>query len=165
MIGRPKLVLASGSPRRLALLNQAGIEPDSLQPAEVDEIPIKGELPRALANRGRPTNLVDTSGHLSCLARGADRGFGGAAVGAVVVGHGVGVGGDFLQALWGDELGVRAGVVEGVTAGFDELDHRERGFAPQALQVHWLKRLYEDGCVSTPVTMTHERLEECAVHG
>ena len=51
MIGRPKLVLASGSPRRLALLNQAGIEPDSLQPTEVDEIPAKGELPRALANR------------------------------------------------------------------------------------------------------------------
>ena len=51
MIGRPKLVLASGSPRRLALLNQAGIEPDSLQPTQVDEIPIKGELPRALANR------------------------------------------------------------------------------------------------------------------
>jgi len=51
MIGRPKLVLASGSPRRLALLNQAGIEPDSLQPAQIDEIPVKGELPRALANR------------------------------------------------------------------------------------------------------------------
>ena len=51
MIGRPKLVLASGSPRRLSLLNQAGIEPDSLQPAEVDELPIKGELPRALATR------------------------------------------------------------------------------------------------------------------
>ena len=51
MIGRPKLVLASGSPRRLSLLNQAGIEPDSLQPTEVDEIPAKGELPRALANR------------------------------------------------------------------------------------------------------------------
>jgi len=51
MIGRPKLILASGSPRRLALLNQAGIEPDSLQPAEVDVIPLKGELPRALANR------------------------------------------------------------------------------------------------------------------
>ena len=51
MIGRPKLVLASGSPRRLALLNQAGIDPDSLQPTEVDEIPVKGELPRALANR------------------------------------------------------------------------------------------------------------------
>ena len=51
MIGRPKLVLASGSPRRLALLNQAGIEPDSLMPAEVDEIPQKGELPRSLATR------------------------------------------------------------------------------------------------------------------
>lgn len=27
MLGRPKFVLASGSPRRLSLLNQAGIEP------------------------------------------------------------------------------------------------------------------------------------------
>jgi len=51
MIGRPKLVLASGSPRRLGLLSQAGIEPDSLRPAEIDEMPVKGELPRALANR------------------------------------------------------------------------------------------------------------------
>ncbi len=51
MIGRPKLVLASSSPRRLALLNQAGIEPDALLPAELDELPLKGELPRALATR------------------------------------------------------------------------------------------------------------------
>src|SRR5260221_4626073 len=51
MIGRPKLVLASGSPRRLSLINQAGIEPDALQPADIDEIPLKGELPRACANR------------------------------------------------------------------------------------------------------------------
>ena len=51
MIGRPKLVLASGSPRRLGLLNQGGIEPDQLLPAEVDEVPLKGELPRALATR------------------------------------------------------------------------------------------------------------------
>src|ERR1700759_5466870 len=51
MLGRPKLVLASGSPRRLGLLNQAGIEPDALRPTEVDEMPVKGELPRALANR------------------------------------------------------------------------------------------------------------------
>jgi septum formation protein len=51
MIGRPKLVLASGSPRRLGLLNQAGIEPETLLPAELDELPTKGELPRALANR------------------------------------------------------------------------------------------------------------------
>ena len=51
MIGRPKFVLASGSPRRLALINQAGIEPDSLRPAELDETPKKGELPRACATR------------------------------------------------------------------------------------------------------------------
>jgi septum formation protein len=51
MIGGFKLVLASGSPRRLGLLNQAGIEPDSLLPSEVGEVPNKGELPRALATR------------------------------------------------------------------------------------------------------------------
>src|SRR5262249_7925874 len=51
MLGRPKFVLASGSPRRLALLNQAGIEPDPLRPADVDETPRRGELPRACANR------------------------------------------------------------------------------------------------------------------
>lgn len=51
MLGRQKLVLASGSPRRLALLNQAGIEPDALRPADVDETPRKGELPRACATR------------------------------------------------------------------------------------------------------------------
>lgn len=49
--GRFKLVLASGSPRRLALLNQAGIQPDALRPADVDETPKRGELPRACANR------------------------------------------------------------------------------------------------------------------
>jgi septum formation protein len=51
MIGRPKLVLASGSPRRLSLINQAGIEPDSLQPADIDELPRRGEVPRALVTR------------------------------------------------------------------------------------------------------------------
>jgi septum formation protein len=51
MTGRPKLVLASGSPRRLSLINQAGIEPDALQPADIDEVPLKGELPRACATR------------------------------------------------------------------------------------------------------------------
>ena len=51
MLGRPKFILASGSPRRLSLINQAGIEPDSLRPAELDETPKRGELPRACANR------------------------------------------------------------------------------------------------------------------
>jgi len=51
MIGRPKFVLASGSPRRLALVNQVGIEPDALRPADIDETPKRGELPRACSTR------------------------------------------------------------------------------------------------------------------
>ena len=51
MIGRAKLVLASGSPRRLALINQASIEPDALRPVDIDETPKRGELPRACATR------------------------------------------------------------------------------------------------------------------
>jgi septum formation protein len=51
MIGRPKFVLASGSPRRLALINQAGIEPDALKPVDIDESPKRSEIPRAYANR------------------------------------------------------------------------------------------------------------------
>jgi septum formation protein len=51
MLGRPKLVLASGSPRRLSLLNQAGIEPDALRPTDVDETPKSGEHPRVCASR------------------------------------------------------------------------------------------------------------------
>jgi septum formation protein len=49
--GAPKLVLASGSPRRLALLQQAGIEPDALLPADIDETPLKAETPRELVRR------------------------------------------------------------------------------------------------------------------
>jgi septum formation protein len=51
MVSRPELILASASPRRLALLNQIGIEPEHLVPAHVDETPEKGELPRKLAQR------------------------------------------------------------------------------------------------------------------
>lgn len=46
-----KLVLASGSPRRVDLLQQAGIEPDRLYPADVDETPLRAEHPRSLAKR------------------------------------------------------------------------------------------------------------------
>lgn len=45
------LVLASGSPRRVQLLAQAGIEPDRLLPAHIDETPFKAEHPRSLARR------------------------------------------------------------------------------------------------------------------
>lgn len=46
-----KLVLASESPRRLALLAQAGIVPDAVLAAAIDESARKGELPRAHALR------------------------------------------------------------------------------------------------------------------
>ena len=45
------LILASGSPRRVELLQQAGIEPDNLVPADIDETPQKSEHPRSLAKR------------------------------------------------------------------------------------------------------------------
>jgi len=48
---RVKLVLASASPRRLALLEQAGLEPDLLNPADIDETAKKRETPRSLATR------------------------------------------------------------------------------------------------------------------
>jgi septum formation protein len=47
----PQLVLASESPRRKALLAQAGITPDAILPAAIDETPRKGELPRPHALR------------------------------------------------------------------------------------------------------------------
>jgi septum formation protein len=48
---KPKLVLASASPRRLTLLAQVGVEPDALRPASVDEEPRKGEMPRSVVTR------------------------------------------------------------------------------------------------------------------
>jgi septum formation protein len=48
---KTRLILASASPRRLALLQQAGLEADALLPADIDETPHKGESPRALAIR------------------------------------------------------------------------------------------------------------------
>jgi septum formation protein len=45
------LVLASESPRRIALLAQAGITPDAVRPAAIDESVRKGELPRVHAQR------------------------------------------------------------------------------------------------------------------
>lgn len=51
MSSSQKLILASGSPRRVELLQQAGIEPDQLFPANIDETPQRMEHPRSLAKR------------------------------------------------------------------------------------------------------------------
>jgi septum formation protein len=47
----PILVLASASPRRLDLLRQIGLAPDRIDPAEIDEAALKGELPVVHARR------------------------------------------------------------------------------------------------------------------
>ena len=46
-----ELVLASASPRRRDLLAQIGIVPDAITPADINEDPIPGELPRDHALR------------------------------------------------------------------------------------------------------------------
>ena len=50
-IERPRLVLASASPRRLTLLAQVGVTPDALRPASLDETAKRGEMPRLLVSR------------------------------------------------------------------------------------------------------------------
>lgn len=45
------LILASASPRRLELLRQVGVEPDGVDPADIDETPLKTETPRRLVER------------------------------------------------------------------------------------------------------------------
>lgn len=47
----PALVLASASPRRRDLLAQIGVMPQAILPADLDETPLKGELPGAHAAR------------------------------------------------------------------------------------------------------------------
>lgn len=44
-------VLGSGSPRRLDLLAQLGIVPDAVRPPDIDETPLKKELPRPYCQR------------------------------------------------------------------------------------------------------------------
>lgn len=46
-----RLVLASASPRRLQLLEQIGVIPSAVKPADIDETPQKAERPRQYAER------------------------------------------------------------------------------------------------------------------
>jgi len=46
-----RLILASASPRRLDLLTQAGVAPDAVDPADIDETPLKDETPRQAVMR------------------------------------------------------------------------------------------------------------------
>lgn len=46
-----KFILGSGSPRRRDLLTQIGVVADDIRPPEIDETPLKGELPRPYCTR------------------------------------------------------------------------------------------------------------------
>ena len=46
-----KLILGSASPRRLELLKQLSVVPDAVRPADIDETPRSGELPRPYCAR------------------------------------------------------------------------------------------------------------------
>jgi septum formation protein len=50
-MGATHLTLASASPRRRELLARLGLVPDAILPANIDETPLPGELPRAYALR------------------------------------------------------------------------------------------------------------------
>ena len=70
---RPRLVLASGSPRRRALLAQVGVCPDDICPAHADEAPLKNELPRDLALRlAEAKARAVAAGRERCAVLGAD---------------------------------------------------------------------------------------------
>ncbi len=46
-----RLILGSGSPRRHELLGVLGLVPDAVRPPDIDETPLKGEVPRAYCTR------------------------------------------------------------------------------------------------------------------
>ncbi|MGB3314933.1 MAG: nucleoside triphosphate pyrophosphatase [Albidovulum sp.] len=46
-----RLILGSGSPRRRELLAQLGLTPDDIRAPDIDETPLKGELPRPYCER------------------------------------------------------------------------------------------------------------------
>ena len=70
---RGPLVLASASPRRLELLRQVGIEPDLVDPADIDETPGRDETPRLLASRlAREKARAVAARHPQAFVLGAD---------------------------------------------------------------------------------------------
>ena len=50
-VSSKQLILGSGSPRRRELLAVLGLRPADLRAPDVDETPLKGELPRSYCNR------------------------------------------------------------------------------------------------------------------
>ncbi len=73
MASAPRLILASASPRRLDLLARIGVVPDEVAPMDVDETPMKGELPRHHAARlAQDKARAGAAQFPGCLVLGAD---------------------------------------------------------------------------------------------
>lgn len=65
----PSLILASASPRRRELLGRIGIEPLAINAADIDETPLKAEVPRVYAVRmAREKALAAASSEAFVLA-------------------------------------------------------------------------------------------------
>lgn len=66
-----RLILGSASPRRLDLLVQVGIVPDAVASPDIDETPLRGELPRLCAARlarAKAAAIPDAAGALVLAA-------------------------------------------------------------------------------------------------
>ncbi|ATE64118.1 Maf family protein [Rhizorhabdus dicambivorans] len=67
------LVLASGSPRRAELIARLGLAPAAIDPADIDETPLKGELPAPYAARMAAAKAaVVAARHAGVAVLGAD---------------------------------------------------------------------------------------------
>ncbi len=67
------LVLASASPRRLELLRQIGVTPQAVDAADLDEAPLRAELPAAHAQRLAMAKAQAVAArHPGCIVLGAD---------------------------------------------------------------------------------------------
>ncbi|HEX2886708.1 Maf family protein [Vineibacter terrae] len=67
------LVLASASPRRLELLRQIGVMPHAVDAADLDEAPLRAELPAAHAQRLAVAKAQAVAvRHPDCIMLGAD---------------------------------------------------------------------------------------------
>lgn len=69
----PSFILASHSPRRLALLRQIGVVPDLVVPADLTETPLPRELPAKLASRlAKAKAMHGATLHPGAVVLGAD---------------------------------------------------------------------------------------------
>src|SRR6188474_2686922 len=66
----PRLILASASPRRRELLARLGIEPTRIVHADIDETPLKAEVPRTYAARMAREKALAAADHAAHVLAG-----------------------------------------------------------------------------------------------